>query len=263
MILALILIVVLGVALLLPRLMAWAFPRPDGKKHDYETLLFTGLGLTVAGTLALLAVAVIAEGRMGLLSRLPGGAFRVALPLAGLALAMLGVLRALFARKARPTWRSAVVALTATALAWVLVGIFLLATSKVRISTLDEYAASDLRTIGIALFMYHDEQGVHPDDLWQLVDAELIGEKTLVCQATLPESDDGFEEACIRRRTGFHYIRLPPSAPADLVWVWAVCRTGGGPVPLALYRDGRVRRGHGDDLLRDLDRTYRWLEAQP
>jgi hypothetical protein len=120
---------------------------------------------------------------------------------------------------------------------------------------------SKLRAIRIGLAMYMEEQGVFPDDLRQLVDANHLSPYDLLpafatAPRLLPKSEP-YSGPC-----EFEYVRLPPDAPESLVWVWESTKYHDGEGAWVLYVSGEVRWESPEKLRDDVKRAEDWLQER-
>ena len=121
---------------------------------------------------------------------------------------------------------------------------------------------ANLNGIGKGLIFYHAEYDAYPDDLRRLVDAHttsadvlrsIYGSERPTKPRTVP-----YDGPC-----DYIYIRLPDDAPDNLIRVWQPVEYHDNEGGHVLLKDADVRWLTPEQLIAELARTYRWLEAHP
>jgi len=208
------------------------------------------------GALMLLGDALAATGGAGA----TGFAILLAFSLAASAVVATAAVRSILGPSGRLGGMLWSVALLMVCAGWTLDGCALRSLSRARELSKRPVDASRIRMVGMGLQLYFDEFAVYPQDLRQLVDAELSSGDALVVmhtKSTPPEHPElPYDGPC-----DFEYFLLSPEVPENLVWVWVHPLFNYGEGGHALFRSGQVEWLEADELQRRVAETRAWIEA--
>lgn len=119
--------------------------------------------------------------------------------------------------------------------------------------------ASNLRQIGTALHLYHNDYGFYPTNLGGLVDGNFAQPEILIS----PHSKNaGTKLPSTRPYQGpidFNYIPLPENAPTDLIWIWESPDLFANEGGYVLYFSDEMKWLEKEKLEEEVARTHAWL----
>lgn len=120
--------------------------------------------------------------------------------------------------------------------------------------------ASNLRQIGTALHLYHNDYGFYPTNLGGLVDGNFTQPEMLISYfgrnigTKLPSTQP------YQGPVDFNYIFLPENSPQNLIWIWESPELFANEGGYVLYFSDEVKWLEKENLEEQIARTHAWLK---